>query len=114
MKIYTYSGCSTCKKATKWLDARGVEYDERAIRETPPTKPELKAMLGYLGDRKKLFNVSGRDYRDQGMKDRLPGMTDAEVFDVLASNGNLVKRPFVLGADFGFVGFKESAWAERF
>lgn len=114
MKIYTYSGCSTCKKATKWLDAAGVDYEERAIRERPPTKTELRQMLKHLGDRKKLFNVSGQDYRKLGMKDRLPTMKDAEVIDLLAGNGNLIKRPFVIGEDFGTVGFKEPAWQELF
>lgn len=113
MKVYTYSGCSTCKKATKWLDARGVDYTEIPIREKPPTKKELKAMLAHLGDKKKLFNVSGKDYREQGFKDRLPEMSDAEVFDALSKNGNLVKRPFVIGDDFGLVGFKEADWADR-
>ena len=114
MKIYTYSGCSTCKKATKWLDAAGVEYEERAIQKQPPTKTELRAMLRHLGDRKKLFNVSGQDYRKLGMKDRLPDMKDTEVIDLLASNGNLIKRPFVIGEDFGTVGFKEPVWQELF
>lgn len=113
MKVYTYSGCSTCKKATKWLDARGIAYEEIAIREQPPTKKELKAMLGFLGDRKKLFNVSGRDYRSEGMKDRLPEMTDAEAFDALNANGNLVKRPFLISDDFGLVGFKEPEWSDK-
>lgn len=115
MKVYTYSGCSTCKKATKWLDAHGVEYTELPIRDKPPTKKELKAMLAHLdGERKKLFNVSGQDYRAMGLKDTLPTMSDKEAIDLLASNGNLVKRPFVIGEDFGLVGFKEPVWAERF
>jgi len=115
MKIYTYSGCSTCKKATKWLDARGVAYTELPIRDKPPTKKELKAMLAHLGgDKKKLFNVSGQDYRSLGLKDQLPSMTDAQAIDLLSKNGNLVKRPFVIGDGFGTVGFKEPVWAELF
>ncbi len=114
MKIYTYSGCSTCKKATKWLDARGIQYEELAIRDTPPTKAELSAMQAHLGDRKKLFNVSGMDYRSMGLKDTLPGLSDEAAIELLANNGNLVKRPFVIGEDFGIVGFKEPAWQAQF
>lgn len=114
MKIYTYSGCSTCKKATKWLDARDIQYQEIAIRETPPTKAELASMQAHLGDRKKLFNVSGMDYRSMGLKDTLPGLSDAEALDLLAANGNLVKRPFVIGEDFGLIGFKEPVWQAQF
>ena len=112
MKIYTYSGCSTCKKATRWLDAQGIAYEERPIRERPPTRAELKAMLGYVGgERRRLFNVSGQDYRALGLKDTLPTMSDAEALKLLASNGNLVKRPFLLGDGYGLVGFKQEEWA---
>lgn len=111
MKIYTYAGCSTCKKALKWLDAHGISYENLPIRERPPTQKELKTMLGYLGgDRQRLFNTSGQDYRALGLKDTLPSMSDAEAMKILAGNGNLVKRPFLLGDGFGLVGFKEE-WA---
>ncbi|MDP4643833.1 MAG: arsenate reductase family protein [Opitutales bacterium] len=113
MKIYTYKNCSTCKKATKWLDAQGIAYDELPIRDTPPTVAELKAMLGYQdGDLKKLFNTAGGDYRELDMKTKLPAMTEPEAFKLLAGRGNLVKRPFLLGDDLGLVGFKEATWAD--
>lgn len=113
MKIYTYKNCSTCKKATKWLDAQGIAYDELPIRETPPTAAELKAMLGHQdGDLKKLFNTAGGDYRELDMKTKLPGMSEAEAFKLLTGRGNLVKRPFLLSDDLGLVGFKEAAWTD--
>ncbi len=113
MKVYTYKNCSTCKKATKWLDANGIAYDELPIRETPPTKKELEQMLGHLdGQTKKLFNVSGQDYRQLGLKDRVASMSKAEAFELLRGNGNLVKRPFLIGDGVGLVGFKEDAWAD--
>lgn len=112
MKVYTYAGCGTCKKATKWLDARGVAYEEVPIRETPPSKEELERMLGYVGSLKKLFNVSGQDYRTMKLKDRIDTLTPAEAFALLHENGNLVKRPFLLGDGFGFVGFDEKKWSE--
>jgi len=111
MKIYTYKGCSTCKKATRWLDDQGIAYEERPIRETPPTVDELQAMLAHQsGALKKLFNVSGGDYREMNMKERLPELSEAEAFKLLSENGNLVKRPFILGDGFGLVGFKEADW----
>jgi arsenate reductase len=112
MKVYLYQKCSTCRKATAWLDARGIAYQAIPIRETPPSRSELKRMLGHQGgELRRLFNTSGMDYRALGLKDKLPHMSEAEAFDLLTQNGNLVKRPFVLAGDKGCVGFNETAWA---
>tara|TARA_R110002111_G_scaffold180943_1_gene246539 strand:- start:2 stop:352 length:351 start_codon:yes stop_codon:yes gene_type:complete len=113
MKIYTYKNCGTCKKATKWLDAQGIDYEELPIRETPPTVAELEQMLSYqAGELRKLFNTAGGDYRELNMKAKLPDLSQAEAFELLASRGNLVKRPFLLGDACGLVGFKEAQWAD--
>jgi arsenate reductase len=115
IKVYAYKNCGTCQKAAKWLGARGVAFKEVPIRETPPTVAELKKMLKAMGgDVRKLFNTSGMDYKALNMKDKLPGMSEAEALELLASNGNLVKRPFVLGDGVATVGFKAEAWAEMF
>lgn len=114
MKLYAYKNCDTCRKAKKWLDARGIGYQEIPIREQPPSRQELRRMLKYTGDVRKLFNTSGGDYKSLKLKDRLPNMSEAEAIELLATNGNLVKRPFVIGTDFGTVGFRESAWETLF
>lgn len=114
MKIYTYTKCSTCRKATKWLNEKNIDFEEIAIRETPPSVGELWQMLKFVGEIKKLFNTSGMDYRALGMKDKLPSMTEAEAVELLASNGNLIKRPFLIHSENGMVGFKEEVWAEFF
>jgi arsenate reductase len=114
MKIYTYKKCSTCRKATKWLAAQNLAFEELPIRETPPGVDELRKMLEYVGDLKKLFNTSGQDYRALGMKDKLPSMTEEDAFELLASNGNLIKRPFLIDGDKGTVGFKEDVWKSFF
>lgn len=113
LKVYAYQGCSTCKNALKWLKAQGIPHQELAIRETPPSIPELRAMLAAKsGDLRPLFNTSGQDYRAMGLKDTLPGMSTDEALKLLNSNGNLVKRPFVLDEEKGIflVGFKEAEW----
>lgn len=86
-----------------------------AIRETPPTESELKTALTAMGgDLKKLLNTSGLDYRALGMKDKLHTMNEAEVILLLASHGNLVKRPFVIGDGKVLVGYKEENWEAAF
>jgi arsenate reductase len=117
LKFYAYTGCSTCRKARKWLESQGVAFEEVAIREQPPSKKELKAVLASLdGELKRLFNTSGQDYRALGMKDRLPSMTTEEAMDLLAGRGNLIKRPLVVDSESGkgVTGFKESEWLSLF
>ncbi|MDF7823240.1 arsenate reductase family protein [Pontiellaceae bacterium B12227] len=110
MKIYTYTKCSTCRKATKWLNEQSIDFEEIPIRETPPSVNELRQMLDHVGDLKKLFNTSGMDYRALGMKDKLPTLSTEEALELLASNGNLIKRPFLIDSDKGTTGFKEDVW----
>lgn len=109
--VYAYKNCDTCRKALKWLKENQVAHETKAIRETPPTKAELKAALAANGgDLRKLFNTSGGDYRDLGLKDKLPTMSEAEALDLLSKNGNLVKRPFLIGTGVALTGFNEAAW----
>jgi len=111
LKIYAYTGCDTCRKALKFLTARGIPHTVLAIRETPPSLAELQTMLtAYDGDLRKLFNTSGRDYQALGLAAKLPGMTPAEGLALLASNGNLIKRPFLVGKGIHRVGFREEDW----
>jgi arsenate reductase (glutaredoxin) len=110
LKVYEYKNCGTCKKALKFLDVHGIAYQKIAIRETPPTMDELKQMLAIVKDTKKLFNTSGGDYKALGLKDKLGKMNELEQLRLLCSNGNLVKRPFVLGKKLSTVGFKEEEW----
>ena len=113
LRVYTYKNCGTCRNAVKFLNARGVEFTEVPIRDQPPTIRELERMLAhYDGEIRKLFNTSGRDYQRMNLKERLPKLSAAEAIALLAKNGNLVKRPFLLTEKTGLVGFKESDWKE--
>ena len=111
--VYTYAQCSTCRNAVKWLNAEGIAFTEKPIRETPPPKDELKRMLTFQGgELRKLFNTSGGDYREMKIGEKLDTMTTATALELLAGHGNLVKRPFLLTAQVGLVGFKPDVWAE--
>ncbi|HKK18289.1 MAG TPA: arsenate reductase family protein [Opitutales bacterium] len=111
LKIYTYKNCGTCRKAKKFLDAKGIAYKEHPIRETPPPPDELSRMLEACdGKMSRLFNSSSQDYRAAGLKDLLPTLSRDEAFALLQQNGNLVKRPFLIGDDVALVGFREAEW----
>lgn len=94
------------------MNDRGLEFKSIDITERPPGKGELRAMLAsYHGDIRKLFNTSGVQYRELNMKEKLPIMDAAELIELLAHNGKLIKRPFLLKTDNkGIVGFNEADW----
>ena len=109
-----YPKCSTCKKAKAWLDEHGVEYIDRDIVTDNPSAEELATWIARSGlPVRRFFNSSGMKYRELGLKARLDaGMTDQECYELLATDGMLVKRPLLVGDDFAIPGFKEAAWAE--
>jgi Spx/MgsR family transcriptional regulator len=112
-KIYTYEKCGTCRKALKFLDARRIAYRAIPILERPPRKAELKRMLTiHDRDVRKLFNTSGREYNRLKLKEKLPGLTASEAIELLARNGRLVRRPFLLTGARGVVGFNEAGWKD--
>lgn len=108
-----YPTCSTCKKAKKWLDENKISYTDRPIKEQNPSEEELRAWHKKSGlPLKRFFNTSGAVYREAGLKDKLPSMTEEEQFRLLATDRMLVKRPLLIGENFVLVGFKEDDWKE--
>lgn len=115
LKVYEYSGCSTCKKALKYLDANKIDYVKVPIVDTPPSIAELQAMLKHVGgDLRKLFNTSGQVYREMKLGEKLATLSEKDALKLLAAHGKLVKRPFALSAKEGAVGFKEGEWDKKF
>ena len=111
IKVYCYSKCSTCKKALKWLDDRGVAYELIDIKENNPSEAELREYHAKSGlPLKRFFNTSGMIYRDMELSKKLPAMSDDEQFALLASDGMLVKRPLLVKDDTVLTGFKEKEW----
>ena len=113
IKVYCYSKCSTCKKALKWLDDRGVAYEKIDLKENNPGEAELREYHAKSGlPLKRFFNTSGMIYRDMELSKKLPAMSDDEQFVLLASDGMLVKRPLLVKDDTVLTGFREKEWEE--
>lgn len=112
MLFVEYPKCSTCRKARKWLDEHGIEYEDRHIVEDNPTADEIRAWRELSGlPLKRFFNTSGMLYREMELSRKLPDMSEAEMLELLGSNGMLVKRPLLVDGGTVLVGFKEQEWA---
>ena len=114
IKVYCYSRCTTCKKALKWLDEKGIEHEVIDIKTDHPDEAALRKYYAMSGlPLKRFFNTSGLPYRELGLSKKLPDMSEDEQLELLATDGMLVKRPLVVGEDFVLTGFKEKEWIEK-
>ena len=113
MKLFSYSSCTTCRKAIQWLKQNDVIFELIDILNTPPSKEMLILASEQYGNRKYILNTSGVIYRSIG-SESVKGMTDNEFFEKLFIEPRLIKRPFLCKPNKSFlVGFKEEKWAEK-
>lgn len=113
-KLYCYPRCTTCKKSVKWLEENGIDYEYKHIVEETPSKEDIKKYYKKSGlPLKRFFNTSGNVYKELNLKEKLAEMSEDEQFELLASNGMVLKRPLLVGKDFVLVGFKEAEWIEK-
>ena len=113
-KFFSYSKCSTCQKAKKFLLANKVDFQEVDIILNPPSISELQAILDSgIYQITDLFNKSGEMYRELNMKDKIKILSKEELLDLLSKNGKLVKRPILSDGKRFAVGFKEDFWTDN-
>lgn len=113
IQFFHYPKCTTCKKAQKWLDDNGINYEAFHMVEQTPSKEQLKTIWETSGlPLKKFFNTSGMKYKSLGLKDKLTTMTEDEQLELLASDGMLIKRPIVTNGQKVTLGFKEQEFTE--
>ena len=113
MKLFSYSSCSTCRRAIKWLKNNDIAFELIDILKSPPSKEMLISASELYGDRKYLLNTSGAVYRSIG-SEVIKKMSDKEFFEKLFVEPKLIKRPFLFKTNKIFlVGFKEEKWVEK-
>lgn len=114
MLFICYPKCTTCKKAKKYLDDHQIAYTERHIKDNNPTQEELRTwhQMSRLPLRR-FFNTSGQLYRSLQLKDKLPAMSEDAQYELLSTDGMLVKRPILITDDQQvLVGFQEAKWQD--
>lgn len=113
IQVYQYPKCSTCRKALKWLEMKGIEFEAVHIVEQSPDAETLLDLINRSGlAAKSFFNTSGKRYRELGLKDRVASLSAGEAAELLAGDGMLIKRPLLVKGDTVLVGFREAQWEE--
>ena len=109
MIFLEYPKCTTCIKAKKFLNENAIDYQDCDIVKDNPSLEELTTWYNNSSiELKKLFNTSGKIYKELNLSAKLKEMSDEEKLKLLASDGKLVKRPLIIENDkILSVGFKE-------
>lgn len=108
LKIYGLKQCSTTQKVKKYLEDKGLTFDEIIdIREQPPRVEEIAWALDQVdGQYTKILNTSGGLYRELGLKDQLADMPKESFLSLLAEHGMLIKRPLIVADQVATAGSK--------
>ena len=108
--FYSYSKCSTCRKASKWLDQNDINYELIDIVKEPPSKKFLElALIQFSSDMKKIFNIRGKSYKLIDIE--ILDLTKKRIIELLSNDGKLIKRPFlVINESKLILGFNESEY----
>ena len=112
--FYSYSKCSTCRKASKWLDQNNINYEFIDIVKEPPSKEFLElALIQFSYDIKKIFNTRGKSFKSIDFD--IFDLTNKKIIELLLNDGKLIKRPFLIINESKIVlGFKESEYNAHF
>jgi len=112
LKFYWYAKCDTCRRAKKWLEAKGKKFEAIDITLDPPSLADLKDYFKKSGKELKDFlNRSGVQYRELNMKEKVKSLTPEKILEMLAKEGRLIKRPIVSDGKKATVGFDEAEFS---
>ena len=93
--FYSYPKCSTCRKASKWLDKNNIKYQFIDIVKQPPSKEILElALIQFSMNIKKIFNTRGKSFK--AIDFDILELTKKRIIELLSNDGKLIKRPFLV------------------
>ncbi len=112
--FYSYLKCSTCRKAAKWLEKKGFEYQLIDIVKEPPLVNYLNLALEQNSNEiKKVFNIRGKAFKLLNLD--IETLSREEIVKLLLSDGKLIKRPFMVYEQKKvLLGFNEIEYEEQF
>ena len=112
--LYSYPKCSTCRKASKWLNQNNINYQFiDIVKETPSKKFLELALIQFSLDIKKIFNTRGKNFKSININ--LHDLPKEKIVEILSNDGKLIKRPFlVINESKLILGFNESEYIANF
>lgn len=101
--IYHNPRCSKSRQTLELLQENNISPEIILYLEQPPTKAELKSLLGKLGiGARELIRTSEDAYKARGLAD--PALGDDQLIDAMLADPRLIQRPIVVAGDRAVLG----------
>lgn len=103
LTVYTLKNCDTCKKAIKWLEGEGIEFNNHDVRADGLNRETITRIVETLGWEKAL-NRRSTTWRnlEEGQK---ADVDNAKAIALIAEHETLLKRPVFVRGDEMVAGF---------
>lgn len=105
LTVLNLKTCATCRKARRWLDARGFAYETVDIRYLG-TRPELVEQVVDAVGPAGAVNKRSKAWREQPYK---PELTRDAAVHLIVSDPRVLKRPIFIRDGDVVLGFDEEA-----
>ncbi len=109
VKIYWMENCSTCQKAVRWLDRRGIKVSNfRDIKEKPLNRAEVERLVKMLGEADELFSKRAVKYRELKLSEKV--LSREEMLELMSGEYTFLKRPILEINGHATAGFFEKSY----
>jgi arsenate reductase (glutaredoxin) len=107
LKLFGLRKCTTCQKATDFLDKKKVAYDFTDVKEDGIDKEQVSRWSKAVGGWEKLINRAGYTWRGLPASETKE-LTEAKAVSLAVRNPSLIRRPLIEYMDGSVsVGFSE-------
>ncbi len=101
--IYHNPRCSKSRQTLQLLEENGIQPNVVLYLDTPPSKKELKTLLGKLGiDARSLLRKGEEAYKENHLSDT--SLSDNQLIDAMIAHPKLIERPIVVKGEHAVLG----------
>ena len=112
MKLYGIRNCDTVKKATKWLESNGIDFEFIDLKKSELDPVEIDRWLALHG-LEKVINKRSTTWKGLDSESR-EGLSLENAASLIKANPTLIKRPLVDLGESIHTGFKEAEYQTLF
>lgn len=112
MKLYGIRNCDTVKKATKWLEANGVDFEFIDLKTAELSNSDIDRWV-ELHSLEKVINKRSTTWKALD-DDAKANLSESTVAELIKAGPTLIKRPLLDFGDRVHTGFKEAEYQSLF